>query len=247
MNELIEEILTSKEVETPSGRKIPLHSAIDRDEGTLILDLFRKDRSVQKTLEVGCAYGLSSLFIAEGLKGRQNAKHTIIDPFQNADWEGVGVHNLKKSGFVDFELIEEKSEFALPAILKDREGSFDLIFIDGWHTLDHTLLDCFYSTRLLRVGGYLVVDDVSFPAISRVIDYLCSYPCFELESATPKPRATLKKRIARCFLGIVPCAIRKKVFSRSLLNRVNNGFRSMVALKKIASDDRRWDWFSGDF
>jgi len=248
MNEIIKEILTSKEVETPSGKKIPLHSSVDNDEGALLLDLFKNDSSIHRTLEVGCAYGVSSLFIAEGLKNRTGAHHTIIDPFQNSNWEGVGVHNLRKSGFEAFDLIEEKSEFALPAILKDSEGAFDLVFIDGFHTFDHTLLDCFYATRLLRVGGYLIVDDVTFPAIRRVIDYLLLYPCFQFESATTaKPRHSAKKRLAKSFVRLIPDAVQKITLARSFRNRLRDEVQSMVALKKIAEDDRRWDWFEGDF
>ena len=36
---------------------------------------------------------------------------------------------------------------------------FDFIFIDGWHTFDYTLVDMFYADRLLRIGGYLLIDD----------------------------------------------------------------------------------------
>jgi predicted O-methyltransferase YrrM len=242
MNELIQQILTSKEVETPDGRMISLNSAIDKDEGTLLLEIFKKDPSIRKTLEVGCAYGVSSLFIAEGLRDRVDAHHTIIDPFQNAQWEGVGIHNLRKSGFKNFDLIEEKSEFALPSVLKNGEGVFDLVFIDGWHTFDHTLLDCFYAARLLRVGGYLVVDDVGFPAIRRVIDYLLLYPCFQFESATSR-KAFPMRELVKSLLGLIP--MKKLVLPRSLQLRLRG--QSMVALKKIATDDRSWDWFEVDF
>lgn len=253
MNKLIDSILTSNEVETPSGKKIQLHSAISRDEGTLLLDLVRKDPSIHETLEVGCAYGLSSLFIAEGLKTKPNGHHTIIDPFQNGCWEGVGIHNLRKSGFAAFDLIEDRSEFALPAMLKVGESRFDLVFIDGFHTFDHTLLDCFYATRLLRVGGYLVVDDASFPAIRRVIDYLLLYPCFAFERGVSEkcfpagrhPR--LKRRLVKILIKFAPGKYRKKIFSRTLLGKLDSEYQSMVALRKIATDDREWNWYDGDF
>lgn len=248
MNKLIQHILNSKEVETPSGKKIPLHSNIDEDEGALLLNLFEKDLSIRKTLEVGCAHGISTLYIAEGLRNRIDAHHTIIDPLQNTYYDGVGIHNLKKLGSENFTFIEEKSEFALPAILKDGEGAFDLVFIDGCHTFDHTLLDCFYAARLLRVGGYLVVDDVSFPAIRRVIDYLLLYPCFQFESAsTTRRRLTPKRWLVKSSIGLIPNVVKKQVFAKSLQNRLRDEAQSMVALKKISADDRRWEWFEGDF
>ena len=67
----------------------------------------------------------------------------------------------------DLHLVEERSEFALPTILTSNEGRFDFIFIDGWHTFDHTILDCFYAIRLLRVGGYLVLDDAHWRSVTR--------------------------------------------------------------------------------
>ena len=42
----------------------------------------RGDSSITQTLEVGYAYGLSSLHICSAIQGRKNAHHTIIDPFQ---------------------------------------------------------------------------------------------------------------------------------------------------------------------
>ena len=92
----------------------------------------------------------------------------------------VGVKNLEEAGIRFFNLVEVKSEFALPRILEQGEGKFDFVFIDGWHTFDHTLLDCFYATRLLRVGGYLAIDDVIFKSVRRVVDFLLNYPCYEL-------------------------------------------------------------------
>jgi hypothetical protein len=123
---------------------------------------------------------LSSLHICKALQSRTRASHTIIDPFQTTQWDGVGVKHLEEAGIRFFNLVEVKSEFALPRILEQGEGRFDFIFIDGWHTFDHTLLDCFYATRLLRVGGYLAIDDVIFPAVRRVVDFVLNYPCYEL-------------------------------------------------------------------
>lgn len=248
MNSLIEEIFNSREVTTPDGEKIALHSSVDLDEGNLILDVIRHDETIKKTLEVGCAYGLSSLFIAEGLKNRSSSHHTIIDPFQSSDWKNIGVNNLKKVGFDRFTLIEEKSEFALPRLASEEEARYDLVFIDGFHTFDHTLLDCFYATRLLRVGGYLIVDDVGFPAIRRVVDYLSLYPCYSFfKAVSNKKGVSLKRSLANTGVSLIPKAIREKILNKSLLHRINNTPQDMVALKKTAQDERPWNWFSKEF
>ena len=143
-----------------------------------LFDLISRDPAVRKTLEVGCAYGLSSLHICMALQGRPGAAHTIVDPFQNTQWDGVGTMHLERAGVDFFELVEARSEFALPRILEENEGQFDFVFIDGWHTFDHTLLDSFYANRLLRVGGYLVIDDAGMPPVYRAISFLKNYPCY---------------------------------------------------------------------
>lgn len=248
MNEVINEILASGEVRNEVGEVIPLHSAISKEEGELLFDTISSDSSVRKTLEVGCAYGVSSLYICEAIKGRTEGHHTMIDPFQKTQWAGVGIHNLKQAGFGNFELIEEKSEFGLPGLLKDGEERFHFVLIDGWHTFDHALVDCFYAARLLAVGGYLAVDDVDFPAVRRVIDYLLNYPCFEFfgASAYSRPRS-LRRSVARTALSVVPSRFRPRIFNRSLLTRLDPGSQTMVILKKVSEDDRNWDWYSNGF
>lgn len=177
---LLDEIYERGEVVTPKGEVLKMHSGISRDEGKFIYNLIQSDPRINHTLEVGCAYGLSSLNICAALRGRNGAKHIIVDPFQNTQWQSVGISNLIREELSWFELIEERSEFALPRIAASRENQFEFIFIDGWHTFDHTMIDCFYATRLLGVGGYLVIDDANFPSISKVIRYLENYPCYQL-------------------------------------------------------------------
>lgn len=176
---LLDEIYERGEVVTPKGEVLKVHSGISREEGEFIYNLIRNDRRISRTLEVGCAYGLSSLNICAALKGRNGAKHIILDPFQNTQWQSVGISNLRREGLSWFELVEEPSEFALPRLAAERESQFDFVFIDGWHTFDHTMIDCFYATRLLGIGGYLVIDDANFPSIARVIRYLENYPCYQ--------------------------------------------------------------------
>lgn len=137
----------------------------------------------------------------------------------------------------------------MPELLSLGEGTFDLIFIDGWHTFDHTLLDCFYATRLLKTGGYLLIDDAAMTPVGRATDYFSLYPCYEVYAALSSPRPmTLKRSAARALLEILPLSKRKRIFHPAFLNRVFgvNSTR-MFAFKKIAEDKRNWDWFPDGF
>lgn len=244
MKQVIEKIYQDGVVVGRSGKVRKLHSAIDREEGEFLFSIIQNDPTIQKTLEVGCAYGLSSLYICAAIQDRSGASHTIIDPFQNSHWDGVGVIKLQELGIDFFNLIEIKSEFALPQLLAQQEGQYDCIFIDGWHTFDHTLLDCFYATRLLRVGGVLVVDDVLFPSVKRVINFLKNYPCYEeIGSVQRNSPKTWKKILARNLAFLINQHIWKQILNPNLYRRVFEKQEiRMIALRKIQEDNRDSNW-----
>ena len=249
MNEYIESIYRSRKVIGQGGAEHPLHSEIDREEGRFLHQVIAGDPSVTNTLEVGCAFGLSSLHICDALRSRPNPRHTIIDPFQYTDWDGVGIRNLQESGIQFFDLIQKRSEFALPELLAAGERWFDFIFVDGWHTFDHTLLDCFYATRLLRVGGYLVIDDANMPPVRRAAEYFSTYPCYHEHASLTSPMArSWKRRAVQALLGCVPVEKRNAWLHPSLRHRVfSEQHKQMIALKKIGVDERDWKWFPDQF
>jgi len=90
-----------------------LQSAISPAEGELI-DRAISENDVTSSVEIGCADGLSSLFICDALSRRPNPRHIIIDPYQTEHYGSRGVANLKRAGFDFFELVEKPSELALP-------------------------------------------------------------------------------------------------------------------------------------
>lgn len=114
----------------------------------------------------------------------KGAIHVAVDPFQmgphtgvpenEKGWQGLGVFNVHQSGMLPMmRLVQKKSHFALPQALETYgEGSFDLVFIDGMHLYDYTLVDAFYGAMLLRKGGILVIDDVRHPSVKEVKWYL---------------------------------------------------------------------------
>lgn len=244
MKQIIDEIFGAGAVMGKSGRMHKLHSGVNRQEGEFLCSIIENDPSIKQTLEIGCAYGISTLFICLGLQDRADAFHTIIDPYQYKHSDGAGVGNLERAGFNSFRLVETRSEFALPDLLEQGEGQFDFILVDGWHTFDHTLLDCFYATRLLRVGGVLAIDDVSFPAVKRVVDYLKNYPCYKECGSVVSESQSPIKRMAVKILGFpVKWGIRAGILAPGLYRKLSSeGVTSMVTLKKIKEDARDWNW-----
>ena len=225
MHPVIERIYKDGTVKGRSGRLHQLHSTIDREEGLFISNIIKKDQTICNTLEIGCAFGLSSLYICLSLKERLGASHTIIDPYQKTQWDCAGIMNLERAGITFFNLIDKKSEFALPCLLKTMEGKFDLIFVDGWHTFDHTLLDCYYATRLLKVGGYITIDDVTFASVSRAVAFLTNYPCYEIFGAvTQKGAKSWKRSLARSLMFPVKRRIWAKILNPNFYRMIFNEF-----------------------
>jgi predicted O-methyltransferase YrrM len=251
MNAILEDIYAHRAVSDAQGKRLKLHSEISPDEGELLMSLIER-HGYSRTLEIGCAFGLSSLFICEALS-RQNssAKHTIIDAFQQTEWDGIGLLNLKKAGYTCFELIEKLSEFALPDFVKEGR-TFQFALIDGMHTFDHALVDFFYVDKLLEDGGTVLLDDLQLPAIKRLARYISNYPNYRV-AATAKRSVfppSLKRRLfelpLRLLAKILPRDYSGQIFSDSFFRPdVDiNLISEMVAFQKIGPGTRGSHWYA---
>ncbi len=169
-NKRIREIYKEGYIEL-DGKKIKLTSAISPAEGYHLYNLIARNK-FKRILEVGMANGMSSLYMLQALKDTSsNGCLTSIDPFQRTQWKGVGLRNVEAAGLKkQHQLIEKKSYEALPALLSEEQ--FDMIFIDGMHTFDYTLVDLFYAILLCKIGGVIVIDDIKHPGPAKVVKYI---------------------------------------------------------------------------
>ena len=51
-------------------------------------------------------------------------------------------------------------------------AQFHLIYIDGWHTFDYTLVDFFYADLLLETNGVIVLDDIKHKPVHKCFEYV---------------------------------------------------------------------------
>ncbi|MCS4155850.1 putative O-methyltransferase YrrM [Salinibacter ruber] len=233
---VLQSILDSGRVENGAGEARQLRGHIGKPEGELCQELIR-EHEVSECLEVGCAYGIASLYISEALREKSDPHHTIIDPLELGKWEGIGLQNLEQAGISFWDYIEQGSELALPELV--REGRhFDFVLIDGYHTFDHTMIDLFYSTKLLRVGGILALDDANHPPVYKAARYFSEYPCYEKVGATPS-----KSVLKGVLTSILPLASSTLSFAfpQALVDRL--GTDRLIAFQKTNEDDRPWDWY----
>ncbi len=199
------------------------------------------------TLEVGMAYGVSTLFICEALADLPHpATHIAIDPHQSSKWHGIGLRNVQAAGFADkLRLLEERSELCLPRLLQ--EGTtIDLAFIDGLHHFEQCALEFYYIDRMLPVGGVVIFDDVNWPAIRHVVRLVMSYGTYEVTDHTgPKGGGTTLLGRARKALARLPYA-RQLLRPDFLARDWDLGIRgSCVALTKITSERPKHGEFRG--
>ena len=232
-----------------------LRSAISREEGLFLLQLASRP-CVRNTIEVGCANGVSSIYICSGLSGKESPSHTAIDPFQAGDFQGRGVSNVKRAGFSFFECVEQPSEIALPQLLKSGK-TYEMAFIDGLHTADQTLLDFYYLDRMLSVGGIVAIDDVNSRAVNKIVHYISTYQSYRLigtsgRRAAPRRALNVMKQIVAA--GIWPLrkiagdATAREFFDVSILHSEHLwtlDFCTMAAFEKTGDCTRDTNWYRG--
>jgi len=245
---LLADIVYNRRAILPNGDTRPLRVEISQEEIFFLYTSLMEMKQCKQVLEIGCAMGISSLVIQAALAARGNPDccHKILDPFQDSQWEGIGVGHLHSAGFTDWELIPSKSEIGLPHLM-EQGAQFDFIFQDGMHTLDHCLLEFHYLDRMLRTGGLLIYDDIDNVSMNRFIRYISLYPHWEIVACAgtpcwPRSRKILNqfRRMASPFLQVFPRHLAIEIFSDAILRPDEHlGLNSsMIALRKIGNDER---------
>lgn len=215
------------EVVHRDGRRRPLSPpAIPPERGEYLFRLVR-DRRPALTLEIGFAYGVSTLFIAEALRENGHGRHIAIDPLERERFDGLGLRHLEEAGlagWVDFR--EEPAELCLPRLVA--EGvRVDLAFDDSGHLFDHVVTEFVFLARLLRPGGLLVFDDAGLPGVAHACDFIATNRRDFAEVAAPAAGGRLRGLLGRRPVPLPP--------------RGPRGGLAMRTFEKIAERDER-DW-----
>src|SRR5438105_10906307 len=146
--------------------------AASPEEGA-VLRAWVISEGARRAIEVGLGYGISALFICEGLcaNGDISARHVVIDPHQRTRFADCGLQFLEEAGVRDMvEHHAEESLITLPRFLSEGR-SFDLAFVDGNHRFDGVFVDLVYLGRLVRPGGIVFLDDYQLPAVVRAASF----------------------------------------------------------------------------
>lgn len=236
MNAVLAEILRTQQV-TDGVTLFPLHSHMSEVEGRIIAQAIQMT-APHTSLEIGFAYGISTLFACEAIvKNEISTQHIVIDPTVRWDcWHGIGLKNVARAGYGHVvRFIEEYSEIALPRLLSDGTR-IQFAIIDGMHTFDHALVDFFYVNKLLDVGGIVVLDDTNMPSLKKLSAHIATYPAYKyLFDNKPAGNAFSLRGSVRRSIAAIPGF---SAFERPW----DNPQPSCIAFQKVATDERNWDW-----
>jgi predicted O-methyltransferase YrrM len=178
-------VFATREVYTPNGEVRPLSSAIPEGCANALYETVRA-RSPRAVLEIGMAYGISTLAIASALDDVGSGLLTSLDPYQASRCENIGLETIRRADLSHrHALIEEPDYEALPRLLSEGRR-FELTYIDGNHTFEYTLLDLFYADKLTPVGGVIAINDCGFAAVAKALRWFTTHRRYqELDVGLP--------------------------------------------------------------
>lgn len=158
--------------------------AVGGAEGAAIRSWVTRERAA-RTIEIGLGYGISALFICEGLLagGGPDPRHVAIDPNQAA-FGNCALQFLDEAGVAGLVVHHaEQSQLVLPRLCGEGQR-FDLAFVDGNHRFDAVFVDLFYLGRLVRPGGIIFLDDYHLPGIARAASFFLANLGWNLEESS---------------------------------------------------------------
>jgi predicted O-methyltransferase YrrM len=242
---VIDEIESCGLTTLPDGKRVPIHGNVGPESGKVIQRAIEAT-GPRKGIEVGLAFGMSTLYILDAMQLRGEGQLIGMDPAQHdATWRGGGLYNVQRAGFDHHYIFhEEPSQFVLPR-LAAAGTRIQFAFIDGWHTFDHTLVDFFFIDKMLDVGGIIVIDDVGYPSIRRLCHFILSNRDYVFFDCARYSWRSLRNRLKHVTQTILHPLVRDD-FTPDATGRAQHRMIEavqLIALRKEVEDRRSFDHF----
>lgn len=111
-----------------------------------------------RALEIGSFEGRSTLWLCENILTTEDARIDCLDLFAtdpvHGDYLSRFRHNTSEHTWKVREVHGPSFEG-----LRQVEGPYDIVYVDGWHSAFGALADGVMSWPMLKVGGVMVFDD----------------------------------------------------------------------------------------
>jgi predicted O-methyltransferase YrrM len=166
-----------------------LPDSVTAQRGEFIGEVCRQCNAAA-TLEIGMAWGLSTLFIVEAKLANRigDSPHIVIDPLQSELYHNAALRALREAGVSEMvEFYEAPSELVLPRLV-EQGRQFDFAFIDGDHRFDGVFLDFHFIHQLLKPGGLAVFDDLRWDGVYLTCKFAETNYGYEIAGDFPSPR-----------------------------------------------------------
>jgi predicted O-methyltransferase YrrM len=145
--------------------------ALPHADADVLRDLLVQEKA-GVVIEIGLAYGVSALAIAEALVSvGSSGPYLIIDAFQQDQFDDAGWTAIERAGLVHLvSLLRERSQQALPRLWVEGMAA-DAAFVDGSHIFHNVFVDLFYLREIVRPGGLIILDDCEWPSVGTAVGY----------------------------------------------------------------------------
>jgi predicted O-methyltransferase YrrM len=148
----------------------PLEGGSSPERCTQLYD-FVRERRPGRCLELGFAHGISTCYIAAALEANGAGSLTSVDNLSALERDPSAEELLARTGLRHrVELVHGRTSYTwyLRGVLRERlrggaiEPLFDFCFLDGAHSWEVDGLALLLVERLLRPGGTVVMDDLTW-------------------------------------------------------------------------------------
>lgn len=166
------------------GEYGPLRGNITSGLATALTGMVQRTKPAL-AIEIGMAYGISTLAILAGLG--EGAKLISIDPYEHEHYHGFGMDLVARTDQgSQHELCERPDYLALPEMIS-AGLTVDFAYIDGMHTFDYVLVDAFFVDKLLPVDGIVSFNDCGFRSVHKYLKFFRGHRDYEELDSGLKP------------------------------------------------------------
>lgn len=150
-------------------------SSVISDPGTLgRLHFLATFLDANMTVETGFANGASALALLSAKVSHNNPIHIAFDPYQknffHRGLEYVQTYFDENESNKKFVHVNESGAIGLAHLVR-AHSCVDLMFMDDGHKFDDNMVELYHATRLLKIGGILVMHDADFPSVQHAANF----------------------------------------------------------------------------
>jgi predicted O-methyltransferase YrrM len=227
-----------------SGCTVAINSDTPKGQGLFLQRIYDQIKP-EKSLEVGFAFGISTLFILEKCReyNRKEKCHIVIEPF---DWGNAAIYNIRKEGLEKYiDIRNDLSDKVLPSMYLNNER-IQFAYVDTTKVFDTVLQDFYFIDKILDTGGVVIFDDASTGGINMVIRFINTLPHYRILDSYEKVDYSKKyiagEELFERLIKIIPFKKRfMPYYSFKISRKLGLNYRC-IAFTKIKNDERQWNW-----